>query len=194
MAFIFSSVLPHLLYITIDDPFQITSWSKDGNTFCWNSRILFKQLLRLNSLLSLSSFWVYSLWRMHLEKLHGLSVWWISMNPLSLIIQCIGHLFIVFRFGIFNPSVVYDHLGEIFSALIFGSFIFCFFLYIKVSFFYWVNYQVFVYTCHIYLNFWCSYFFCIQGSCCAIFHWFWFVWKPNNWFLLGEHLQIAVMF
>ncbi|TQD99106.1 hypothetical protein C1H46_015307 [Malus baccata] len=34
-------------------------------------------------------------------------------------------------FGIFNPTVVYDHLGEIFSALIFGSFIFCIFLYIK---------------------------------------------------------------
>ncbi|KAK6267857.1 hypothetical protein QUC31_012017 [Theobroma cacao] len=34
-------------------------------------------------------------------------------------------------FGIFNPTVVYDHLGEIFSALIFGSLIFCIFLYIK---------------------------------------------------------------
>ncbi|KAL7162888.1 hypothetical protein ACSBR2_043207 [Camellia fascicularis] len=34
-------------------------------------------------------------------------------------------------FGVFNPSIVYDHLGEIFSALIFGSFIFCIFLYIK---------------------------------------------------------------
>jgi 7-dehydrocholesterol reductase len=34
-------------------------------------------------------------------------------------------------FGIFNPSIVYDHLGEIFSALIFGSFIFCIFLYLK---------------------------------------------------------------
>jgi len=34
-------------------------------------------------------------------------------------------------FGIFNPTVVYDHLGEIFSALIFGSFVFCIFLYIK---------------------------------------------------------------
>ncbi|KAG2328417.1 hypothetical protein Bca52824_011145 [Brassica carinata] len=28
-------------------------------------------------------------------------------------------------FGIFNPAIVYDHSGEIFSALIFGSFIFC---------------------------------------------------------------------
>ncbi|KAJ0677374.1 putative 7-dehydrocholesterol reductase [Helianthus annuus] len=36
-------------------------------------------------------------------------------------------------FGIFNPSVVYDHLGEIYSALIFGSFVFCVFLYIKVK-------------------------------------------------------------
>ncbi|XP_059640240.1 7-dehydrocholesterol reductase [Cornus florida] len=34
-------------------------------------------------------------------------------------------------FGIFNPTIVYDHLGEIFSALIFGSFIFCIYLYIK---------------------------------------------------------------
>ncbi|KAB1213045.1 7-dehydrocholesterol reductase [Morella rubra] len=34
-------------------------------------------------------------------------------------------------FKIFNPAVVYDHLGEIFSALIFGSLVFCIFLYIK---------------------------------------------------------------
>ncbi|KAF5741628.1 7-dehydrocholesterol reductase [Tripterygium wilfordii] len=34
-------------------------------------------------------------------------------------------------FGVFNPSIVYDHLGEIFSALIFGSFFFCILLYIK---------------------------------------------------------------
>ncbi|KAL0414947.1 UNVERIFIED_CONTAM: 7-dehydrocholesterol reductase [Sesamum latifolium] len=34
-------------------------------------------------------------------------------------------------FGIFNPSIVYDHLGEIFSALIFGSLAFCVLLYIK---------------------------------------------------------------
>ncbi|KAL2321445.1 hypothetical protein Fmac_025824 [Flemingia macrophylla] len=34
-------------------------------------------------------------------------------------------------FGIFNPTIVYDHLGEIYSALIFGSFVFCIFLYIK---------------------------------------------------------------
>jgi hypothetical protein len=38
------------------------------------------------------------------------------------------------RFGIFNPAIVYDHLGEIYSALVFGSFVFCIFLYIKVSF------------------------------------------------------------
>ena len=37
------------------------------------------------------------------------------------------------RFGIFNPAIVYDHLGEIFSALVFGSLVFCIFLYIKVS-------------------------------------------------------------
>ncbi|KAL0299957.1 UNVERIFIED_CONTAM: 7-dehydrocholesterol reductase [Sesamum calycinum] len=34
-------------------------------------------------------------------------------------------------FGIFDPSIVYDHLGEIFSALIFGSLAFCVLLYIK---------------------------------------------------------------
>ncbi|AQK70860.1 7-dehydrocholesterol reductase [Zea mays] len=34
-------------------------------------------------------------------------------------------------FGIFNPAIVYDHLGEIYSALVFGSFVFCIFLYIK---------------------------------------------------------------
>ncbi|KAL6144313.1 hypothetical protein ACLB2K_055007 [Fragaria x ananassa] len=34
-------------------------------------------------------------------------------------------------FGIFNPTIVYDHLGEIFSALIFGSLVFCVLLYIK---------------------------------------------------------------
>ncbi|KAF8389437.1 hypothetical protein HHK36_026132 [Tetracentron sinense] len=39
--------------------------------------------------------------------------------------------FSLWWFGIFNPAIVYDHLGEIFSALIFGSFIFCIFLYIK---------------------------------------------------------------
>ncbi|XP_056699917.1 7-dehydrocholesterol reductase-like [Spinacia oleracea] len=36
-----------------------------------------------------------------------------------------------FRSGIFNPTIVYDHLGEIYSTLIFGSFIFCILLYIK---------------------------------------------------------------
>ncbi|CAI9114575.1 OLC1v1015327C1 [Oldenlandia corymbosa var. corymbosa] len=34
-------------------------------------------------------------------------------------------------FEIFNPVLVYDHLGEIFSALIFGSLVFCVLLYIK---------------------------------------------------------------
>ncbi|XP_068636354.1 7-dehydrocholesterol reductase [Aristolochia californica] len=37
----------------------------------------------------------------------------------------------IWWFGIFSPAIVYDHLGEIFSALILGSFIFCIFLYIK---------------------------------------------------------------
>ncbi|KAG6473285.1 hypothetical protein ZIOFF_067199 [Zingiber officinale] len=34
-------------------------------------------------------------------------------------------------FGIFNPAVVYDHLGEIYSALIVGSLVFCILLYLK---------------------------------------------------------------
>ncbi|KAL5554458.1 hypothetical protein UlMin_041859 [Ulmus minor] len=34
-------------------------------------------------------------------------------------------------FGIFNPAIVYDHLGEIFSALNLGSLVFCVLLYIK---------------------------------------------------------------
>lgn len=43
--------------------------------------------------------------------------------------------FLLFRFGIFNPAIVYDHLGEIFSALVFGSLVFCILLYVKVSFY-----------------------------------------------------------
>lgn len=39
--------------------------------------------------------------------------------------------FALWWFGIFNPTIVYHHLGEIYSALIFGSFLFCVFLYIK---------------------------------------------------------------
>lgn len=38
------------------------------------------------------------------------------------------------RFGIFDPAIVYDHLGEIYAALVVGSLVFCIFLYIKVSF------------------------------------------------------------
>ncbi|KAL5723958.1 7-dehydrocholesterol reductase [Ranunculus cassubicifolius] len=37
----------------------------------------------------------------------------------------------LWRSGLFNPAVVYDHLGEIFSALIFGSLAFCILLYLK---------------------------------------------------------------
>ncbi|EFJ06471.1 hypothetical protein SELMODRAFT_135440 [Selaginella moellendorffii] len=37
----------------------------------------------------------------------------------------------MWRFGWFNPALVYDHLGEIFSTLIFGSIVFCVLLYIK---------------------------------------------------------------
>ncbi|TQD91014.1 hypothetical protein C1H46_023401 [Malus baccata] len=74
-----------------------------------------------------------------------LGLWWYILSP-SIHSVCFyecrasfdstflrgGHsLVLVSWFGIFNPTVVYDHLGEIFSALIFGSFIFCIFLYIK---------------------------------------------------------------
>eukprot|EP00250_Pteridium_aquilinum_P016192 c22993_g1_i1 orf=421-1800(-) len=38
---------------------------------------------------------------------------------------------LIWRLGWFNPAIVYDHLGEIFSALIFGSIVFCVLLYIK---------------------------------------------------------------
>ncbi|KAH7440851.1 hypothetical protein KP509_03G014000 [Ceratopteris richardii] len=38
---------------------------------------------------------------------------------------------LIWRLGVFNPAIVYDHLGEIFSALIFGSIVFCLLLYIK---------------------------------------------------------------
>ncbi|XP_042449563.1 7-dehydrocholesterol reductase-like [Zingiber officinale] len=34
-------------------------------------------------------------------------------------------------FEIFNPAIVYDHLGEIYSALIMGSLVFCILLYLK---------------------------------------------------------------
>ncbi|KAG0470424.1 hypothetical protein HPP92_017124 [Vanilla planifolia] len=34
-------------------------------------------------------------------------------------------------FQIFDPSIVYDHLGEIYSALVVGSLVFCVFLYLK---------------------------------------------------------------
>lgn len=50
----------------------------------------------------------------------------------SLLINFV-YYYTVLRLKIFEPSLVYDHLGEIFSALIFGSFVFCIFLYIKVS-------------------------------------------------------------
>lgn len=37
------------------------------------------------------------------------------------------------RLGLFDPAIVYDHLGDIFSTLIAGSFLFCVLLYIKVG-------------------------------------------------------------
>uniref|UniRef100_A0A1D1Z9E7 7-dehydrocholesterol reductase n=1 Tax=Anthurium amnicola TaxID=1678845 RepID=A0A1D1Z9E7_9ARAE len=39
--------------------------------------------------------------------------------------------FSLWWFGIFNPAIVYDHLGEIYAALIVGSFVFCIFLHVK---------------------------------------------------------------
>ncbi|MCO5597383.1 hypothetical protein L7F22_051459 [Adiantum nelumboides] len=38
---------------------------------------------------------------------------------------------LIWRLDWFNPAIVYDHLGEIFSALILGSLVFCMLLYIK---------------------------------------------------------------
>jgi 7-dehydrocholesterol reductase len=68
------------------------------------------------------------------------ALWWSVSNQhyiTSFIFWCFSfHLpmcSFFFRFRIFNPTIVYDHLGEIYSTLIFGSFIFCIFLYIKVS-------------------------------------------------------------
>ncbi|KAG6764967.1 hypothetical protein POTOM_028981 [Populus tomentosa] len=46
-------------------------------------------------------------------------------------VTLVTYLRLWLQFGIFNPSIVYDHLGEIFCALIFGSLVFCIFLYIK---------------------------------------------------------------
>nr|CAB3449745.1 unnamed protein product [Digitaria exilis] len=62
-----------------------------------------------------------------------LSLW--CIEPLKLFPQpyvtTLTNRNICVRFGIFNPAIVYDHLGEIYSALVFGSFVFCIFLYIK---------------------------------------------------------------
>lgn len=57
-----------------------------------------------------------------------------------------------FRFKIFNPAVVYDHLGEIFSALIFGSLVFCIFLYIKVRIELWHTSCFKAYRISIYIS------------------------------------------
>ncbi|KAI3841826.1 hypothetical protein MKX03_032163 [Papaver bracteatum] len=50
-------------------------------------------------------------------------------------------------FGIFNHAIVYDHLGEIYSALIFGSLFFCVLLYKRscCSIFYrfWIIWELF---------------------------------------------------
>lgn len=114
--------------------------------------------------------------------------------PLKFQGYLIFFLSMFFRFGIFNPTVVYDHLGEIFSALIFGSFVFCIFLYIKVRIEPWCknSFQVATHTTSVYISMTNG--LCILGSCCTIFHWFWFIWKRNNWFLLGKCLQIYMIF
>ncbi|KAI7986120.1 7-dehydrocholesterol reductase [Camellia lanceoleosa] len=56
-----------------------------------------------------------------------LSLWWLGLSYSKRGI----HARHVRMFAVFNPSIVYDHLGEIFSALIFGSLIFCIFFCIK---------------------------------------------------------------
>lgn len=39
--------------------------------------------------------------------------------------------YVMYKTGYFNPAIVYDHLGEIFSTLIIGSFLVCCLLYVK---------------------------------------------------------------
>ncbi|XP_039115811.1 7-dehydrocholesterol reductase-like [Dioscorea cayenensis subsp. rotundata] len=71
------------------------------------------EYLKQNSLEGLKTIWpTPSLiaWKNHLTLITYLGLWW---------------------FGIFNPAIVYDHLGEIYSALVTGSLVFCVFLYIK---------------------------------------------------------------
>lgn len=109
-------------------------------------------------------------------------------------------LCLFFRFGIFNPAIVYDHLGEIYSALIFGSLIFCIFLYIKVRAYSWTCDLWTLEHFTIYAMPACfadSHAWILKGSCGTIFDWFWFIWQHNNRFLLGQclkHLFSYVLF
>jgi hypothetical protein len=88
------------------------------------------------------------------------------------------------RFGIFNPAIVYDHLGEIYSALVFGSFVFCIFLYIKVSY---VKKQFCFLVSLATLFHLINIFFSFLGSCSSIFIWLWILRECDNWLLLGKY-------
>lgn len=99
------------------------------------------------------------------------------------------HVF--FRFGIFNPTVVYDHLGEIYSALIFGSFVFCIFLYIKVR--QWNSRKwSYLFPMQFTLKF-LTQVLCLLGSFGTIFYWFWLIWEHNNWLLLGKLISAFLL-
>ncbi|BBN01504.1 7-dehydrocholesterol reductase [Marchantia polymorpha subsp. ruderalis] len=52
-------------------------------------------------------------------------------NGFSAFIVTMVTYYVLWREKVFNPAIVYDHLGEILSALIFGSLAFCVLLYIK---------------------------------------------------------------
>lgn len=53
------------------------------------------------------------------------------MNGVPCYFLSIGAYLAIWRLGWFDPGLVYDHLGEIFQALIIGAFGFCTLLYIK---------------------------------------------------------------
>ncbi|KAI3832882.1 hypothetical protein MKW92_019881 [Papaver armeniacum] len=60
-------------------------------------------------------------------------------------------------FGIFNPAIVYDYLGEIYSAVIFGSLFFCVLLYKRscCSIFYqlWIIWESFQDNISLYFSY-----------------------------------------
>ncbi|KAH0926284.1 hypothetical protein HID58_018540 [Brassica napus] len=66
-------------------------------------------------------------------KDNGLAAYFVTLATYLVFMLYVYELscILLFRFGIFNPAIVYDHLGAIFSALIFGCFIFCVLLYVK---------------------------------------------------------------